>query len=388
MRSPLPITGYSVCNALGTGRAAVRDALEAGRTGLGPSPIAVHFPTAVGAMPVALPALSGAASAWSTRIAQMAGLLTTELEPALERARARWRPERIAIVLGTSTAGAASTERAYGYFVDKGVMPEEYDFRRQHTYGALLNVVRELTGATGPAWVVSTACTSSAKTLASAARLIEADMADAVITGGIDTLCAMTLMGFRGLGALSDAGCRPFGEGRDGISVGEGGALLLIERRGDPLALLSGVGETSDAYHISAPHPDGLGATSAMQQSLAQAGLRPEDIDHINAHGTGTPLNDIAESKAIAGLFGREVPVVSTKGYTGHTLGAAGSTEAALAVMAIEEGFIPASLGAAPLDPRIEVHVPLVTTRGRFRHVLSNSFAFGGNNTAVIVSAP
>lgn len=388
MRRPLPITGYSLCNALGTGRAAVRDALEAGRTGLGPSPIALPFPTAVGAMPPELEPLTGAASAWSTRIARMAGLLIAELDSALVRARARWRPERIAIVLGTSTAGAASTELAYGYFVEHGVMPDDYDFRRQHTYGALLNVVRELSGATGPAWVVSTACTSSAKTLASAARLIEADMADAVITGGIDTLCAMTLLGFRSLGALSDGACRPFGEGRDGISIGEGGALLLVERHGEGGAVLSGVGETSDAYHISAPHPDGAGAITAMQQALAQAGLRPDDVDHINAHGTGTPLNDIAESKAIAGVFGHEVPVVSTKGYTGHTLGAAGSTEAALAVMAIEEGFIPGSLGAAPLDPRIELHVPLQTTRGRFRHVLSNSFAFGGNNTAVLVSAP
>jgi 3-oxoacyl-[acyl-carrier-protein] synthase-1 len=388
MRRPLPITGYALCNALGTGRAAVRDALEAGRTGLGPSPIAVPFPTAVGAMPVDLPALASPHDEWSTRIAKMTGLLVAELDPALARARARWRPERIAIVLGTSTAGAASTERAYGYFVEHGVMPDDYDFRRQHTYGALLNVVRALTGAVGPAWVVSTACTSSAKTLASAARLIEADMADAVIAGGVDTLCAMTLMGFRGLGALSDGACRPFGEGRDGISIGEGGAFLLVERSGDGLALLSGVGESSDAYHISAPHPEGEGASAAMQQSLNQAGLRPEDVDHVNAHGTGTPLNDIAESKAIARLFGREVPVVSTKGYTGHTLGAAGSTEAALAVMAIEEGFIPGSLGAAPLDPRVEVRVPLATTRGRYRHVLSNSFAFGGNNTAVLVSAP
>ncbi|MCB9726987.1 MAG: beta-ketoacyl-ACP synthase [Deltaproteobacteria bacterium] len=388
MKEPLPITGYSLCNALGIGRAAVRDALEAGRSGLGPSPVAVSFPTAVGAMPRELEPLTGALSPWSTRIARMVGLLIAELDGPLTAARARWRPERIAIVLGTSTAGAESTERAYGYFVEHGVMPAEYDFRRQHTYGALLHVVHGLTGAAGPSWVVSTACTSSAKTLASASRLIEADLADAVITGGVDTLCAMTLMGFRGLGALSDGACRPFGEGRDGISIGEGGALLLLERRGDARALLAGVGETSDAYHISAPHPEGRGATEAMTQALAQAGLAAEDIDHINAHGTGTPLNDIAESKAIAGIFGAQVPVVSTKGYTGHTLGAAGSTEAAMAVMAIEEGFIPGSLGAAPLDARIEVQVPLTTTRGRFRHVLSNSFAFGGNNTSVLVSAP
>ncbi|MEZ4267833.1 MAG: beta-ketoacyl synthase N-terminal-like domain-containing protein [Myxococcota bacterium] len=271
MRSPLPITGYSLCNALGTGRAAVRDALEAGRTGLGPSPIDVHFPSAVGAMPVELPALGGAAREWSTRIAKMAGLLTAELDPALERARAHWRPERIAIVLGTSTAGAASTELAYGYFVDKGVMPDDYDFRRQHTYGALLNVVRALTGATGPAWVVSTACTSSAKTLASAAahrgrhgrrghhrrhRHPVRDDADGVSRAGRPVR--------RRLPALRRGARRH--QHRRGRRVlahraarRRGGAALWRWR-------------APDAYHISAPHPDGHGATSAMQQSLAQPG--------------------------------------------------------------------------------------------------------------------
>ncbi len=385
---PLCVTGYSVLSALGGSRAEHLAALAAGRTGLGPSPLPLSFQTAVGAVHTTLPELPGELSRWSTRIARMVAHLLAEIEEPLRVARSRWRPERIGILLGTSTAGADATERAYRSFIADGTFPDRYDFLRQHTFGAVLHVVSALTGAKGPAWVVSTACTSSAKPLASAWRLIAAGVIDAAIVGGVDTLCTMTLTGFESLQALDRVPCRPFSKDRNGVSIGEGGALALVERRGDARVLIEAIGETSDSYHISAPHPEGAGAAAAMREALAFAGRRPEDIDHVNAHGTGTRLNDTAEAKAIRTVFAEPPPVVSTKGFTGHTLGAAGAIEFAFAAFAIEEGFLPPSLHAAPLDPEIQLPVALTTTRGRFRRVLSNSFAFGGNNVSVLVGAP
>ena len=385
---PLRVTGYSVLSALGGSRDEHMAALRAGRTGLGPSPIPLPFATAVGAVQTALPELPRDLAPWSTRLARMTAHLIAGLDEPLRRARERWRPERIAVLLGTSTAGAESTERAYRTFIAEGAFPDRYDFLRQHTFGAVLHVVSVLTGAKGPAWMVSTACTSSGKPLASAQRLMAAGLIDAAIVGGVDTLCAMTLHGFESLQALDRVPCRPFNLHRQGVSIGEGGALALVERTGDARVLVEGVGETSDSYHVSAPHPEGLGALAAMTEALEQAGCGPADVDHINAHGTGTRLNDTAEAKAIRALFQQPVPVVSTKGYTGHTLGAAGAIEFVFAAMAIEEGWIPPSIHSGPLDPEIQLNVPTAGVRGRMRRVLSNSFAFGGNNVSVLVGAP
>lgn len=385
---PYPITGAAMCNALGAGRDAIRDALFEGRSGLGPSPIPLPFEAFVGRVerePTPLPA---ALVPWTTRTTGIAAGLVADLDNEIERLRRRWRPERIAVLLGTSTAGADVTEQAYRHFLEVGSLPEDYDLFRHHTYGAILHVVRELVGSKGPSWVISTACTSSAKPLASAQRLLDADLIDAAVVGGIDTLCSMTLQGFRSLDALSKGLCRPFAADRDGLNIGEGGAFLLVEREGEGRALLEGIGESSDAYHISGPHPEGLGARLSMERALAQAGLSPQSIDHVNAHGTGTRLNDTAESAAICTVLGTDVPVVSTKGYTGHLLGGAGSTETAIGLLAIEEGWIPASIGAAPIDEAIEANVATERTEGTFRHVISNSFAFGGNNVSVLLGAP
>lgn len=385
---PLPVTGYATVNALGATRAEILAALAAGQTGLVTPDLAVPFETATGTVRSPLPELEGELAPWSTRLARIAASLIDQLEEPLARARSRWRPERIGVLLGTSTAGAETTERAFQEAVAHGALPEGYDFRRQHTFGAVLHVVGTLAGVRGPAWMISTACTSSAKPFASAQRLIEAGILDAAIVGGFDTLCAMTLHGFHALGALDKQPCRPFHVDRNGISIGEGGALAVVERDGEARFLIEGVGETSDAYHVSAPHPEGRGASAAMKEALAQAGCAPGDVDHVNAHGTGTRLNDIAEAGAIAAVLGEEVPVVSTKGYTGHTLGAAGAIEVAFAAYAIEEGWIPPSLHAAPIDPRVTINVPTTVTRGRFRRVLSNSFAFGGNNVSVLLRGP
>ncbi|MCA9709626.1 MAG: beta-ketoacyl-ACP synthase [Myxococcales bacterium] len=387
MGSPslLPITGYCVCNALGPHRDAIVERLRTGERGLGEAPFPLPFPTVAGVVRSELPELPAALARWSNRPTRIAKQLVDQLEPALARTRARWRPSRIGIVLGTSTSGADATEHAYAHFLQQGALPEGYDFRKQHTFGALVDVLARLTGIEGPAWVVSTTCTSSAKPFGSARRLIAADVLDAVLVGGIDTLCAMTLCGFHALGALSARPCKPFSGERDGINIGEGGALMIIERSGDGLAVLEAVGESSDAYHISAPHPEGLGARLAMQRALDEAGLRPDDVDHINAHGTGTPLNDAAEGKAITAVFGDQIPVTSTKGYTGHTLGGAGAIEAAIAVMCLEEGLVPPSPGVDPQDPKISIHVAREAIHRPLRRVLSNSFAFGGSNVSVLV---
>jgi 3-oxoacyl-[acyl-carrier-protein] synthase-1 len=314
--------------------------------------------------------------------------LVHQIDAPLRQLRERYRADRIGILLGTSTSGADATERAYAHFLAHGRFPDDFDFDKQHTFGALVEVLQQLTGAQGPAWVVSTTSTSSAKPFASARRLIASDVVDAVIVGGVDALCAMTLQGFHALGALSANPCKPFSSERDGINVGEGGALMLVARDGEGLALLEAVGESSDAYHISAPHPEGLGATLAMQRALEQAGVKPDSVDHINAHGTGTRLNDTAEGKAIATVFGTDVPVASTKGYTGHALGGGGAIECAFALMSLEEGLIPASVGAEPKDPDIAINVATAAITGPLQRVLSNSFAFGGSNVSLLLRAP
>jgi 3-oxoacyl-[acyl-carrier-protein] synthase-1 len=233
---------------------------------------------------------------------------------------------------------------------------------------------------------VSTACSSSGKAFASAARLLGAGLADAALVGGVDALCEMTVRGFRSLGVLSEGPCKPFSSERDGISIGEGAAFFLLERDGDSaqheLALL-GCGEGADAHHMTAPHPRGEGAERVMRDALDQAGLSAGDIDLVNAHGTATPQGDVSEALAIARVLG-QAPVVSTKGYTGHALGAAGAIEAALCLLTLERGIAPASLGAAPADPALPVNILRVPTRGEYRHVLSNSFAFGGSNVSLL----
>jgi len=386
--TPYPITGFALCNAIGSNRGEVRQSLFDGRCGLGPSPIDLPFETMVGAVDVALPQLPIALEPWTTRSTQLASLLLDDIAPEMERLRERWRPERIAVLLGTSTGGADVTENAYRQYLSSGSLPEDYDLFRHHTFGGILHVVRELAQATGPSWMVSTACTSSAKPLATAQRLISAGVIDAAIVGGIDTLCSMTLHGFRSLDALSKGMCRPFAADRDGLNIGEGGAFLLVERSGDPIAMLEGVGESSDAYHISAPHPEGLGARLAMERALEEAGCSASSVGHVNAHGTGTRLNDVSESAAIDAIFGRDVPVVSTKSYTGHMLGAAGATEAAITIMTVMEGWIPASLRAGPVDDKILVNVCEERIDGDVDRVVSNSFAFGGNNISVVIGAP
>jgi len=382
------VTAYSLCNCLGRTTKDVIESLSASRTGLGPPPFPLPFETVCGAVTGELPAPPPGFAAYDCRQARIALHTLEELRAPLAFALSRWGGDRLAIVMATSTGGIAESEEAYDAYKKVGRLPAGYDYDRQHTFSAFAELLRGVVGSTGPVYVVSTACSSSAKVLASARRLIAADVADAVLVGGVDSLSRTTLYGFAGLSVLSSSPCRPFSQVRRGMNIGEGGAMLLIERKGVARARILGVGETSDAHHMSSPRPDGLGVRMAMESALAEAHLEPSAVSYINAHGTATPINDAVEAAAISALFGGDVPVSSTKGFTGHMLGAAGATEAIFAVVAVEQGWIPASLGAEPQDPAFHIRLNRERAERRCRVVLSNSFGFGGSNVAVVVGAP
>lgn len=384
----LPITGYSLCNCLGSTNQAVIESLAESRSGLAPPPVELPFDTVFGAVLDRFPPLPAEFSAYDTPQARIALHTLQDLRAPIAAAIARWGPDRLAIVMATTTGGIAASEEAYETYKRTGSVPEGYDYLHQHVFSAFTEPLRSAVGAKGPVYLVSTACSSSAKALASARRLIAGDVADAVLVGGVDSLALTTLCGFAGLSVLSPTPCRPFSLERRGMNIGEGGAMLLVERDGDGLARLLGVGESMDAQHMSSPHPEGLGAQKAMLAALAEAGLDASDVDFINAHGTGTKLNDAAEAKAIATVFGDEVPVASTKGFTGHLLGTAGATEAIFSIVAVVEGWIPANLGCEPQDPELRIRINDHRTEQRSQVVMSNSFGFGGSNAAVLLGAP
>jgi 3-oxoacyl-[acyl-carrier-protein] synthase-1 len=387
MQTALPVTAFSLCNALGTTTAEVLANLRAGSSGLRPANLDLPFETWCGAVRDVLEPVPARLLAYDTRQVRLGLRVLEELRPQIERAARRWGKDRVALVLGTSTGGIEETERAYNGWRRTGSVPKGFDWDRKHSMSALLEVFRSETGLRGPGYVVSTACSSSGKVFASARRLIAAGLCDAVLAGGVDTLCQTTLRGFSSLGVLDAKPCRPFSSERRGISIGEGAALALLEREGSAAVALLGCGETSDAHHMTAPAPDGSGALAAMAQSLTSAGLTPAQVDYVNAHGTGTVLNDAAEAKAIRALLGETVPVSSTKGYTGHMLGAAGATEALFSVAAIAQGFIPASIGAGPLDPELRIRVACERLEVSCRVVVSNSLAFGGSNVSLVFGA-
>lgn len=382
-----PITAWSVCTALGVTTRETVAGLSAERTGLRAPPVALPFETVCGALPASLPELSPSFAHFDSPVARIVAQLHDELSAAITASTKRWGADRVAVVLGTSVGGLAVTEDALAAHHATGVFSPDYDIYKRHSLHAATDLVAARAGLRGPRFALSTACSSSGKVFASAQRLLRANVVDAVIVGGVDSLCQTTIRGFHALSVLSPVPCRPFGLGREGMNLGEGGALFLIEREGDARARLLGVGESADAFHMSSPHPEGAGAKAAMTGALTQAGLAPDQIDHINAHGTGTPKNDQVEARVIGALFGERVPVVSTKGATGHTLGAAGAVEAAFAILAIEEGWIPASLHATPLDPEARITVNLARRTLPCRTVLSNSFGFGGSNVSVLVGA-
>lgn len=380
-------TDYAMCCALGMDTASVWQALHDGGSVFSTATLTPELDVACGALPAPLPDVGLPAGA-DSRQNRLGIHLANQLDERITAARRRWGPARVAVIIGTSTGGLYDTELALQQQSVEGSLPPNFDLDRTHTMAAAASAIAERWALTGPRYVVSTACSSGAKALAAAKRMIACGLADAVLAGAFDTLCKLTLRGFAGLGILSQRGCRPFSSERDGIVIGEGGALLMLERQGQGPAVLVGTGESSDAHQMSAPHPDGLGAELAMVAALAEAGVPADRVALVNAHGTGTRLNDAAEAAAIARVFGDRVPVVSTKAHTGHMLGAAGALEAALCVASLEHGLAPSSRDCSPLDRDLGIHVatePVILTDGM---VLSNSLAFGGNNASVLWGRP
>lgn len=392
---PLAITRYSIVNSLGAGSGAIFDALRERRSGLTPCDFdTVVLDTYIGRVPGLEKARVrpdlGAYDCRSNRLAQF-GLELDGFAGAVAAARDRYGAARIGVFMGTSTSGILETELAFRRRDPQtGALPGDYRYTGTHNTYSLADFVRCYLELRGPAFVVSSACSSTSKVFGNAARMIATGVCDAAVVGGVDTLCLTTLHGFHSLELTSRGPCRPFDVERDGISIGEGAGYALLERddgRAGEVALLLGIGESSDAYHMSTPHPEGLGAKLAMQGALDSAGLAPADIDYINLHGTATRSNDAAEDLAVRDLFGTGTACSSTKGATGHLLGAAGITEAIISILAIEHGLMPGSANTREVDPALKSHYLLAQREAHVRRALSNSFGFGGSNCSVVLGA-
>ena len=388
------LSHFTATSAIGRGLEPTHAALRQQRGGLAPCAFdTVDLSTFVGEVAgvdsVQLPAHLADYDCRNNRLAFL-GLQQDRFSAAVESAIARHGRRRVGVLLGTSTSGILQTEQAYRRRDPvSGALPDDFIYRTTHNTYSVADFVRSAFNLEGPAVVVSTACSSSAKVFASAARMIAAGLIDAAIVGGVDSLCLTTLYGFNSLELLSPEPCRPFDAARNGISIGEAAAFILLQRPAASLAadavLLLGAGESSDAHHMSSPHPQGLGAQMAMAAALQAAGLHAADIDYINLHGTATPSNDAAEGRAVATLFGDAVPCSSTKGATGHTLGAAGGLEAVISALALQQGFMPGGVNTRQLDPGIPIHYLTANQDGAPRRVLSNSFGFGGTNCSLIL---
>jgi 3-oxoacyl-[acyl-carrier-protein] synthase-1 len=386
---PLVVSSFTVTSSVGRGCAAHLDALVRERTGLTEqrfedSALACWIGKVDGIESVALPKELAAFECRNNRLAEIT-LAQDGFIDAVQNARARYGATRIGVFVGTSTSGVRQTEIAYRERKSKqsDSLPDWFDYHATQSTSSIAEFTRLRLGLDGVTAAISAACASSAKVFASAARAIEAGFCDAAVVGGVDSLCLTTLYGFNALQLVSAEICRPADADRKGLSLGEAGGYALLERASAPGALAClGVGETSDAHHMSQPRPDGAGAAAAMRAALADHD--PGRVGYINLHGTATPANDAAEDAAVTTLFGTQVPCSSTKGWTGHTLGAAGIVEAGVSLLAIENGFLPRSLNTKTRDPKLQAAVLLEARRATVDCVLSNSFGFGGTNCAVL----
>jgi len=392
MTGGIYLNALGLINPLGVGKAAVCDGLFRGVTS-GMSRSDSWFadrPVFVGPVTEILPDVAPEHKLYESRNNRLLLAALTEIEDDIRRAITAYGPDRVAVILGTSTSGVGDNELGIAHKMAEGAFPAGFDYDRQDNASPSM-FVRRYFGLSGPTMTVSTACTSSAKTLASARRMIEAGICDAAIVGGADSLCKLTLNGFASLELLSETLCNPFSRNRNGINIGEAAAVFLMTRK-EAAVRVAGVGETSDAYHMSTPDPEGSGAVNAMKQALESSEYTAADLAYINLHGTATVLNDSMEGKAVSELLG-EVPCSSTKPLTGHTLGAAGSTELAFLWLALQEDYahhkLPPHIWDGETDPEMSplnlVEVGATKDAGR-PAMMTNSFAFGGNNISVVLA--
>lgn len=386
------ITGAAVANCLGTDNRSVLERAFAGVDAFSPSTAFFDFPftTALGVMPAVRFADEDRLACVPTRLATVALASVRQLRPAVRAAVERWGAPRVAYVFASSTGGLEETERSLAPDPRKPITGASYRYA-DHAIDATSAAIAQHLGLGGVHIAISTACSSSFKALASALRLIDHGVADAVVVGSADSLCRTTVFGFHSLGLLAPTATQPFSLDRCGITLGEGSAFVLIERtteatKRDALAWVAGIGAASDAFHHTSPHPEGIGGQLSMRQALDRAGLTPNQIDYVSAHGTGTKLNDAAEAVAVQRVFERPVPLTATKSLTGHTLGSAGLTSLVLAIESLRRQEIPATLRAARLDDTFAVAVVDRRTPARLEHVIVNAFGFGGSNASVVVS--
>jgi 3-oxoacyl-[acyl-carrier-protein] synthase-1 len=391
---PVAITAYQSLSAAGDDVEALYSSLLANQTCLKPLQLfEIPFATVVGEITTPLPELRPELKGYDCRNARLAlkALNQGGFRNDVERAIAQYGADRLGLVLGTSTSGIYDSENAYQRWLNDGAMPADFEFLKIQTAQATAEFLQRELDLQGPCYGISTACSSSAKALAAAQRLIAADVCDAVLVAGVDSLCRLTLRGFNSLQLISPEPCRPLDVNRNGINIGEAAALLLLERAspnnaGSPKLLA--VGESSDAHHMSAPHPQGVGAAAAMAMALKLAGRHLDEVDYINLHATASTLNDVSEARAVASLFPNPPPCSGVKGLLGHTLGAAGAVEVVVSLLALQRGFLPGTCGLRQADPdcpcpviaepRLEIAPKLI---------LSNAFGFGGNNASVLLEA-
>lgn len=391
---PLVISAYSTVSAVGQGASALRQALRNAEGGLKANDFEhADLETFIGRVDgLEDLGLTGRYAEFDCRNNRLAKLTLGQdgFREAVAAARDRYGAHRVGLFVGTSTSGILATELAYRERAGQGPLPSWFTHRYTHDLFSVTHFASQYLGLEGPAFSISTACSSSGKAFADAHRMIAAGLCDAAVVGGVDSLCLTTLYGFHSLELVSRKPCRPFAEDRDGISIGEAGGFALLEAPEahsggfDGVALL-GYGESSDAYHMSTPTPDGCGAATAMEVALERAGLAPSDVDLVNLHGTATRVNDHAEDRAILSVFGADTPCSSTKGWTGHTLGAAGIIEALISILCIEEQLIPGTLNTQRRDPELRSNLQIQNRSAPVGRVLTNSFGFGGNNCSLVV---
>jgi 3-oxoacyl-[acyl-carrier-protein] synthase-1 len=389
--APLAISAFTATCAAGRGVDALARALALRQSGLVYND-SNALPCWIGRVDgLETAPLPGELAAWESRNHRLAwlGLAQDRFREQVQQALDRYGAERVALILGTSTSSIGESERAYRELDAEARFSAAQRQSQVHDTHALGAFVQHVLGTRGPCLTISTACSSSAKVFASAQRMLQAGLADAALVGGVDSLCGSVLYGFNALQLVSPEPCRPFDVQRNGLSLGEGAGFALLERiEANPAAMrLLGYGESADAHHMSAPHPQGLGAERALDDALARAGVAAQDVDYINLHGTASRQNDVVEAALIARRFPPTTHASSTKGWTGHTLGAAGIIEAIIALLALERGVLPGTLNTRQLDPACGPQIALQNREGRARVALSNSFGFGGNNCCLAFAA-